>query len=59
MPKWPEMTERFAEVSKTKTLDQWAAIFEGKDVYSQALPNTGQGYRGKGPERCKYRRDFD
>jgi len=32
MPKWPEMTERFAEVFKTKTRDQWAAIFEGKDA---------------------------
>ena len=32
MPKWPEMTERFAEVFKTKTRDQWAAVFEGKDA---------------------------
>ncbi|MCJ7686874.1 MAG: CoA transferase, partial [Desulfobacteraceae bacterium] len=32
MSKWPEMTERFAEVFKTKTRDQWAAIFEGKDA---------------------------
>lgn len=32
MPKWPEMTERFAEVFKTKTRDQWEAIFEGKDA---------------------------
>lgn len=32
MPKWPEMIERFAGVFKTKTRDQWAAIFEGKDA---------------------------
>jgi len=32
MPKWPEMTERFVEVFKTKTRDQWEAIFEGKDA---------------------------
>jgi alpha-methylacyl-CoA racemase len=32
MPKWPEMIERFSEVFKTKTRDQWAAIFEGKDA---------------------------
>jgi alpha-methylacyl-CoA racemase len=30
--RWPEMTKRFAEVFKTKTRDEWAAIFEGKDA---------------------------
>ena len=32
MTKWPEMTERFSEVFKTRTRDQWAAVFEGKDA---------------------------
>jgi alpha-methylacyl-CoA racemase len=32
MGKWPEMTARFAEVFKTKTRDQWTAIFDGKDA---------------------------
>jgi alpha-methylacyl-CoA racemase len=32
MKKWPEMTQRFAQVFKTKTRDEWAAIFEGKDA---------------------------
>lgn len=32
MQRWPEMTERFAEVFKTKTRDEWAGIFEGKDA---------------------------
>ncbi len=32
MAKWPEMIERFKEVFKTKTRDQWTAIFEGKDA---------------------------
>lgn len=32
MQRWPEMTKRFAEVFKTKTRDEWAAIFEGKDA---------------------------
>jgi alpha-methylacyl-CoA racemase len=32
MQRWPEMTNRFAEVFKTKTRDEWAAIFEGKDA---------------------------
>ena len=30
--RWPEMIERFAEVFKTKTRDQWTAVFEGKDA---------------------------
>ena len=32
MGKWPDMIERFAEVFKTKTRDQWTAIFQGKDA---------------------------
>ena len=28
---WPEMKTRFAEIFKTKTRDEWAAIFEGTD----------------------------
>jgi alpha-methylacyl-CoA racemase len=30
--KWPEMVSRFAEVFRTRTRDEWAAIFEGKDA---------------------------
>ncbi len=30
--KWPEMIERFAEVFKTRTRDQWTITFEGKDA---------------------------
>lgn len=30
--RWPEMRERFATVFKTKTRDEWAALFEGKDA---------------------------
>ena len=32
MGKWAEMKVRFAEVFKTKTRDEWAAIFHGKDA---------------------------
>lgn len=32
MQKWPEIKERFATAFKTKTRDEWAAIFEGKDA---------------------------
>lgn len=30
--KWPEMTAYFADVFKTKTRDEWAAIFEDRDA---------------------------
>lgn len=32
MGRWPEMTERFAAVFKTRTREEWTRIFEGKDA---------------------------
>ena len=32
MQRWPEMMDLFAGVFKTKTRDEWAAVFEGKDA---------------------------
>jgi alpha-methylacyl-CoA racemase len=32
MSQWPQMIERFAEVFKTRTRDEWTAVFEGKDA---------------------------
>jgi alpha-methylacyl-CoA racemase len=32
MGKWPAMTERFAEVFKTRTREEWAKVFDGKDA---------------------------
>ncbi|MBW1683312.1 MAG: CoA transferase [Deltaproteobacteria bacterium] len=32
MAKWPEMKEKLARVFKTKTRDEWAAVFDGKDA---------------------------
>ena len=32
MSKWPEMKARFAETFKSKTRDEWTAVFEGKDA---------------------------
>lgn len=32
MAKWPDMKERFAQVIRTKTRDEWMEIFEGKDA---------------------------
>jgi alpha-methylacyl-CoA racemase len=29
---WPEMKKRFAEVFKTKTREEWASVFDGKDA---------------------------
>ena len=31
-PEWPEATAKLAEVFKTKTRDEWAAIFDGTDA---------------------------
>ena len=32
MGRWPEMRDRFAKVFKTKTRDEWTAIFDGTDA---------------------------
>jgi len=32
MAKWPQLTDRFAAVFKTKSRDEWTQIFEGKDA---------------------------
>jgi alpha-methylacyl-CoA racemase len=32
IPQWPVLRKRFGEVFKTKTRDEWAAIFEGTDA---------------------------
>lgn len=32
MGRWPEMRDRFVEVFKTKTREEWVAIFDGKDA---------------------------
>jgi alpha-methylacyl-CoA racemase len=30
--RWPEMSERFAQVFKTKTREEWTKVFDGKDA---------------------------
>jgi alpha-methylacyl-CoA racemase len=30
--KWPEIRERFAEIFRTKTREEWTAVFDGKDA---------------------------
>lgn len=30
--RWPELAERFAEVFRTRTRDEWVAVFEGQDA---------------------------
>ena len=32
MPNWPDMTDRFAAVFKTRTRDEWTSVFEGTDA---------------------------
>ena len=40
--KWPEMIERFNEIFKTKTRDQWTAVFEGKDACVSPVLNLDE-----------------
>lgn len=42
MAKWPEMIERFSEVFKTRTRDQWTAVFEGKDACVAPVLNLNE-----------------
>ena len=42
MGRWPEMRNRFAEVFKTKTRDEWAAIFDGKDACVAPILNMDE-----------------
>jgi len=35
--RWPEMKERFAAVFRTKTRDEWAAVFDGTDACSSPV----------------------
>lgn len=42
MGKWPEMKVRFAEVFKTKTRDEWAEIFYGKDACVAPILNMDE-----------------
>jgi alpha-methylacyl-CoA racemase len=32
MQKWPEMQERFADIFRTRTREEWTAVFDGKDA---------------------------
>ncbi len=32
VPRWPEMKARFAKVFRTRTRDEWAGVFEGRDA---------------------------
>ncbi|MBW2111717.1 MAG: CoA transferase [Deltaproteobacteria bacterium] len=72
MPRWPEMIERFGEVFKTRTRDEWEAVFKGKDAcvapvleldeVDQHPHNRERGLmsnRGMGKKGRKYRRDTD
>jgi len=42
MTKWPLMIERFNEVFKTKTRNEWTAIFEGKDACVAPVLNLNE-----------------
>ncbi len=42
MAQWPSMIDRFNDVFKTKTRDEWAAIFEGKDACVAPVLNLNE-----------------
>ena len=42
MQQWPEMIERFAEVFKTRTRDEWTALFQGKDACVTPVLNLNE-----------------
>ena len=42
MKQWPQMIERFAEVFKTRTQDEWTAVFHGKDACVSPVLNLDE-----------------
>jgi alpha-methylacyl-CoA racemase len=42
MPGWPTVRERFTEVFKTKTRDEWSAIFDGTDACVAPVLGLGE-----------------
>jgi alpha-methylacyl-CoA racemase len=42
MSTWPDMTQRFAQVFKTKTRDEWESIFTGKDACVAPVLELGE-----------------
>lgn len=44
---WPAMKVRFAEVFKTRTRDEWAAIFEGSDACATPVLDWGEATENK------------
>jgi len=42
MAKWPEVTARFAEIFKTKTREEWTAIFDGTDACVAPILNMDE-----------------
>ncbi len=42
MTKWPEVTARFAEIFKTKTREEWTAIFDGTDACVAPILNMDE-----------------
>jgi alpha-methylacyl-CoA racemase len=47
MPQWPAMKVRFAEVFKTKTRDEWTAIFDGTDACASPVLNWEEAPQNK------------
>src|SRR5437867_1468338 len=43
-PQWPSMKERFAELFRTKTRDEWAAILEGTDACAAPVLSLSEAH---------------
>ncbi|TML63842.1 MAG: CoA transferase [Actinobacteria bacterium] len=43
-PQWPAMKERFAELFRTKTRDEWAAILEGTDACAAPVLSLSEAH---------------
>ncbi|WP_207840351.1 CaiB/BaiF CoA transferase family protein [Williamsia soli] len=47
MPQWPAMKVRFAEVFKSKTRDEWTAIFDGTDACASPVLDWDEATQNK------------
>src|SRR5439155_59962 len=43
-PQWPSMKDRFAELFRTKTRDEWAAILEGTDACAAPVLSLSEAH---------------
>jgi alpha-methylacyl-CoA racemase len=59
--KWPELKKRTAEIFKTKTRDEWSAIFENRDACTFAVltPQEAPSHPYNAPRQTHVKGAFD